>query len=143
MAILFDLKSKLKQMRAVKGLTLTQAQDKSGIKAQTISKYETGALGPSMDSIIKMCDAYGYKIMIVQKGVKIAQNDKMVAVRSTEAGDIIGIYDRVETFVKSVLDSGFTYKMDEDGVFYVYSNGSYWESFVFEEFKQNHLFRGL
>ena len=68
-----DLPKKFKQMRAVKGLTLEQAGKAIGKNSNTISNYECGKMSPRFETIEDLCEAYGYKIMIVPKGTKVVR----------------------------------------------------------------------
>ncbi|MGL5716106.1 MAG: helix-turn-helix domain-containing protein [Paraclostridium sp.] len=67
------LGAKLRQMRAVKGLTMRQVSEATGITQQSISKYENDAINPGFDNVQTLCNLYGYKIMIVQKGAKVVK----------------------------------------------------------------------
>ncbi|MGL5803201.1 MAG: helix-turn-helix domain-containing protein [Cetobacterium sp.] len=68
-----DLGKKFRQMRAVKGFTLEQAGRNLGVLANTISRYENNTMAPRFETIEQICDLYGYKIMIVPKGTKVAK----------------------------------------------------------------------
>ncbi|MGL5593833.1 MAG: helix-turn-helix domain-containing protein [Cetobacterium sp.] len=71
-----DVGKKLKQMRNVKGMTLEQAGNALGVIANAISRYENNTMTPRFETIEKMCNVYGYKIMIVPKGTKVVQPTK-------------------------------------------------------------------
>lgn len=66
-----NLGAKLRQMRNVRGLTMSQVSESTGITMQSISKYENGAVNPGFDNVQVLCNLYGYKIAIVPKGAKV------------------------------------------------------------------------
>ncbi|MGL5714661.1 MAG: helix-turn-helix domain-containing protein [Paraclostridium sp.] len=68
-----ELGAKLRQMRAVKGLTLRQASEATGITQQSISSYESNKVNVGFDNLQTLCDLYGYKMMIVPKGAKVVK----------------------------------------------------------------------
>ncbi|MGL5716945.1 MAG: helix-turn-helix domain-containing protein [Paraclostridium sp.] len=65
------LGAKLRQMRSVKGLTMKQVSDATGITQQSISKYENDITNPGFDNVQVLCNLYGYKIGIYPKGAKV------------------------------------------------------------------------
>lgn len=67
-----DLSKKLKQIRAVKGITHETLADLVGVKKGTIGNVETGKCVPSLALLEKICDVCGYKLLIVPKGAKVA-----------------------------------------------------------------------
>lgn len=66
-----DLSKKLKQIRAVKGITHEALAELSGVKKGTIGNIETGKCVPSFALLEKICDSCGYKLLIVPKGAKV------------------------------------------------------------------------
>lgn len=48
---------KIKELRRKVGLTQEQLAEMTGISATTISKYETGAIYPTLENLWKLSDA--------------------------------------------------------------------------------------
>lgn len=49
---------KLKQARKDADLTQEQVEEKTGIRHETLSKYELGKIEPNIETLGKLCDLY-------------------------------------------------------------------------------------
>ena len=59
-----DLPNALRALRRGKGLSQDEAVKELGVARNTLSLYETGKLTPSLDTLIKLLDFYGYRVVI-------------------------------------------------------------------------------
>lgn len=62
MSIKSQLGIRLKTLRKVRMLTLVELTALSGVSASTISKIENGALSPTLDLILKLCEGLNVSI---------------------------------------------------------------------------------
>ncbi|WP_158971630.1 helix-turn-helix domain-containing protein [Chachezhania sediminis] len=51
-----EIGKQVKQLRKAEGLTLVELSSRSGVSVSSISKIENGALSPTLDIILKLCD---------------------------------------------------------------------------------------
>ena len=61
------LGQKIKSIREKQGLSQLKLGEIAGIPQPVITRLETGATNPRMDTILKLVDALGYKFQIVKK----------------------------------------------------------------------------
>lgn len=59
-----DLPNVLRALRKDKSLSQDEAVKELGIARNTLSLYETGKLTPSLDTLIKLLDFYGYQVTL-------------------------------------------------------------------------------
>lgn len=59
-----DLPNVLRALRRSKGLSQEEAVKELGVARNTLSLYETGKLAPSLDTLIKLLDLYGYQVTL-------------------------------------------------------------------------------
>ena len=56
---------RLKALRLSQGLTLQEVGDALGVRRANLSSIETGRTNPSLDTISRICEFYGYKVAVV------------------------------------------------------------------------------
>jgi len=57
-----EIGKRVKQLRKAEGLTLVELAARSGVSVSSISKIENGALSPTLDVILKLCDGLSVAI---------------------------------------------------------------------------------
>jgi transcriptional regulator with XRE-family HTH domain len=52
-----DFRANLRRFRDVRGLTQSEMADRAGIRAASVSHFETGQRAPSLETLVKLADA--------------------------------------------------------------------------------------
>jgi transcriptional regulator with XRE-family HTH domain len=60
-----SLRSNLRDLRELRGLTQSEMGARSGISPAAISHFETGQRVPSLDSLVKLSDALGVSVDVL------------------------------------------------------------------------------
>ncbi|WP_121062585.1 helix-turn-helix domain-containing protein [Chachezhania antarctica] len=74
-----EIGRRVKQLRKADGLTLVELSGRSGVSVSSISKIENGALSPTLDVILKLCDGLSVSIGDLVSG---ADGDRVSAPNS-------------------------------------------------------------
>ena len=69
-----EVGKRLKTLRKERQLTLANLAGQSGVSVSTISKIENGALSPTLDVILKLCDGLGVQISDLVTGSETASS---------------------------------------------------------------------
>lgn len=64
--------SKLKAIRALRGLTQAQLAEQSGVSPTAIAEYEKGKRDLRADTIRKLCEAMGVQVRYIVDGTEIS-----------------------------------------------------------------------
>lgn len=62
-----QLIKKITEIRTVKGLSQQDLANITGIKQPIISRMEQGITNPRLDTVIKLVDALGHEITLIEK----------------------------------------------------------------------------
>jgi transcriptional regulator with XRE-family HTH domain len=74
-----DLGKSLKQMRKQRGMTLTEAGEKTGLPVSTLSKIENNKMSLSYDKLLRICNALDVDIAELFSGSSAEQKPSMPA----------------------------------------------------------------
>lgn len=64
--------SKLRAIRALRGLTQAQLAEQSGVSPTAIAEYEKGKRDLRADTIRKLCEAMGVQVRYIVDGTEIS-----------------------------------------------------------------------
>lgn len=85
-----DLSEKLKEARALAGITQEQAAEKLYVSRQTISNWENGKTYPDIISVVKMSDLYGVSLDRLLKDEKTAGENENATDEAAGVSDYVG-----------------------------------------------------
>ena len=74
--------ARLRSLRTLQKVTLTDLAKASGVDTATISRIETGKMSGTLESHIKLATALGYKITDLYAGIEEARTKDAVTVSS-------------------------------------------------------------
>jgi len=60
----YAIGARLREIREERNLNQTQVAEKMGVQQNTVSKIESGSFNPSVDMVIKYCQAINKKIFL-------------------------------------------------------------------------------
>ena len=85
-----EIGKKIHQFRKLSGISQEQLAEKLNVSRQTISKWETGATLPDIQSIVKFCNIF-----------QVTLNDLLLDEKNTNHTDQITLQDLIQIHIRN------------------------------------------